>query len=138
MEQTSSFSIDTFLIYHEDLANNLYEGTAAPDCVMVPLNLNIDSTGLKFKFTIIADSVKRFTDTSFFPYTHLFVDSVLEITDVVSFIHSREVKLNDLECGFINEFDLNAIYYTNHFMDSIYLLDTLINSVEKDHVKIFY
>lgn len=138
MEQTSNFDVDTFLIYHDNLANHLYEGTASPDCVMVPLSLNSDTTILNFKFTLIADSAKRYSDTTFSPYTQLFSDSVLEITDEVMFIHSKEIKLNDLECGFITEFDLNSIYYTHQFMDSIYLLDTLINSAERNHVTIFY
>jgi len=138
LEQKSNLKIDTLLIFHDNLADDLYEGSAVTDCVMIPLNLNADSTILNFKFTLIADSLKRYTDTILTPFLHLFVDSILEITDEVKFIHSNKIKVNDLECGFITEFELHSIYYTSQFIDSIYIYDTLINSAEKNHVTIFY
>lgn len=130
---------DSLYIYGELLNNDFYTGTSAPDCVLIPLNLTSDTLLLNFEMVYITDSVLILEDSVLLPFTQISPNTTYRIIDNVVFKYSRNIKLNNLECGFINEFDIDTnSYFTNQFVDSVKILDTLINSVDKTHATIYF
>lgn len=117
-EQSITEEFDTTFIYCPGLSDTLFTGNSNPTDLSIPLNLSQDTTPLTFQLRY-ADTLELFTDNLFF-------------------IHTKEIYSENIECGFQTKFNLQNIYFTSNIIDSIYLLDTIINTDESIHAKIYY
>lgn len=114
----SGISLDTAIIYNELLGDYFYNSDTAPGTVEIPLNLNSDTTYIDFEF--------------------MYADSAVVFRDRIYFVYEHSIQTEDIECGFYTTFELNEILATTNSIDSIYFLDSVINSYENIHAEIYY
>ncbi len=91
-----------------------------PDYLTVPLNPQADSTWL---IMVLGKDTNKVT---------VFTKDTLLIT------YTSQMELINLECGYVMNFNDLEIRFTNHAIDSIYLLNNNINQEKVNHVKIFF
>ncbi len=118
LEQTSSISFDSIFLHYNNLEDTLYTNNIVPEGINIPLKLDADTTTINF-------DVK-------------YTDSATIVSDILSIIYNSEIKVNNLECGFITEFNLNTVTSTLNNVDSINIDHYKVNSEIKDHVKIYF
>ncbi len=124
--------IDSLAIYTDGL----------PDTISDPLTektaylpLKPDTTFTYFYFTsrkTVKDSIKRDNGT------YVYFDTTVFETDTIAFFHKSNLRLNDLECGFIVDFNIDSILFTTHYIDSILINTNVVNQEYVEHVKIYY
>ena len=118
IEQTSAISFDSIFLYNNNLTDSLYTGSSVPDVINIPLKLDADTTTINFDIK--------------------YNDSTNIKSDILVFIYNTEFKLNNLECGFITEFNLSTVTSTLNNVDSINISNYKVNSDIKNHVKIYF
>ncbi|HEX5552913.1 MAG TPA: DUF6452 family protein [Chitinophagaceae bacterium] len=96
-------------------SDSLLADTAAVDRLYVPLNPNADSTG----FFLQPDSTMAHGDTLTVAYTHS-----------LQFVSSG--------CGFTTFYDIDTVYYTTHYIDSIAVPTKKIITTNATNLKIYY
>lgn len=117
-EQSVDQDIVAAYIYNKQLSDSIYKSTSKPDSVQIPLKLSADTTFINFDV--------KYTDTT------------NTLKDVIAFVHTHTIFSEDIECGFTTVFYLNEILASTNFVDSIYIMDTIINSDEIVHAKVYY
>ncbi len=117
-EQTSAISFDSIFLYNNNLSDSFYTGSLVPDGVNIPLKLDADTTTINFDI--------KYNDTTDIK------------SDILVFIYNTEFKLNNLECGFITEFNLSTVTSTLNNVDSINVTNYKVNSDIKNHVEIYF
>lgn len=106
---------------------------------------NVTLVGIKDESrldSIISDneSVKKsFLPLSSFFDTTNYVVQVNNFTDTISFVHSKELSFISEECGFIYEFKIDTVLYSNtSFIDSVVVsYPSVIYNESKENVKIY-
>jgi len=121
--------IDSVIIYAVGLPDSLYFGNSLPTTIDLPLNLNSDTTEIFLKYRF---QKKRSVNTN-----NTFNSSLL-ISDTLWVIYQKSVKLNELECGFITEFQLKKLISTINLIDSIPVYDSTITTTNKTHAEIYF
>ena len=132
LTNASKTTIDSVTIYSPGLPDSiLYNGSSLPLSLDLPLNLNSDSTQIVFKYRYSATSEisRQPTETN---HTSQLA------SDTLWMIYKKSIKLNDLECGFVTEFNLKKITGPVQLIDSIANVNPLITSTSGTNVEIYY
>lgn len=58
-------------------------------------------------------------------------------TDTLLFSYKRSVRLLSFECGFIQEYTLSQVSATNHQIDSVAIVDSLVTNIDHENLKIY-
>lgn len=68
-----------------------------------------------------------------------FVFDYGSFSDTISFLYKTNKHFESIECGFIANFDIDTVKYSENAIDSVALIDNTITSEdEQEHVKIFF
>jgi hypothetical protein len=113
-------SPDSVIFYLPEISDTLCNKVKMPDYLTVPLNPQADSTWL---IMVLGKDTNKVT---------VFTKDTLLIT------YTSQMELINLECGYVMNFNDLEIRFTNHAIDSIYLLNNNINQEKVNHVKIFF
>jgi hypothetical protein len=105
--------------------------------------------GLKYdvtsKLNIFMDSIlynKSITNISL-PLNKLNTESKFEITfknrtkDTISVLHENSNQYLSLECGCIKVFKLDTVLTTNHFIDSIRIKNSTVNTTDAENIRLY-
>lgn len=93
---------------------------------------------------VIIDTVLKDTDIKSGRVLHvdttiISIDSnIVKLTDIVNIYYKQQVKLNDIECGFVVDFSIDSILSTKNDIKKIEILNSVINQESIEHVKIYY
>lgn len=117
-EQSEQMAFDTTFIYCSGLTDTIYTGNTNPPNLSIPLKLATDTTVLTFQLRE--------------------ADTLNLLTDNILFIHTNKLYAENIECGFQTLFYLHNVLLSSNFIDSVYILDTVINSDKSIHAKVFY
>ncbi len=58
-------------------------------------------------------------------------------TDTLLFSYTRNIRLLSFECGFLQEYSLSHIFTTNHQIDSVAIMDSLVTNIDHENLKIY-
>ena len=133
LTNASKTAIDSVIIFSPGLPDSIFKfnGSALPLSFDLPINLNSDTTQVVFKY--------RYTKTQIISRKPTETNGTSQLaTDTLWMIYEKNIKLNDLECGFITEFYLKEIKRSVQLIDSIAKVDTLITTTPGTHVEIYY
>lgn len=100
--------------------DTIYKSDIDPGYIYIPVDITSDSSSFFIDFSIV-------TDTSTTTYT-----------DIIAYTYSRTPILDNLECGFTMEFQIDKVYYTTNLIDSAYITSKAINTEKVNHVEIIY
>lgn len=111
--QENTLSINNLIIFPLDRNyDSIYNYQNEVTDISLPLNPNIASTS----FVIKADTIQ----------------------DTLYFHHQSEMYFVSLECGFTWLFNLDETTHTTHLIDSIIVVDTIIDLNERNNYKIYF
>jgi len=67
-----------------------------------------------------------------------FVFAIATYKDTISFTYETKTYLESIECGFISNYSIDSIKYTQNVIDTIILIKKGVTIEDEDHVKIFF
>ena len=70
--------------------------------------------------------------------TSEFVFAIAAYKDTISFTYETKTYLESIECGFISNFSINSLKYSQNIIDTIVLIKNEVTIEDEDHVKIFF
>lgn len=111
---SSGIITDSFVVVLTTIDSVIYDDDAPTSRIKIPLQLSADST--LFHVIFHEDSIDYFLIK-----------------------HEPTVTFESPECGFLTSFVIDSnSQYSRHKVDSIYLLNTLIDRESNDNLQIFY
>lgn len=110
--------LDSLLIFSPSINKYFFRDKILPNFFSLPLNINSDTTQISIEIKLKSENKKS-------------VETLL-------FIHSKQIESKNLECGFLVNFHLKNIISTTHLIDSIIILDRVVNFDKRKNVKIYF
>lgn len=108
--KVTSFYITPF----NNINDTLYSSASNIYIRTLPLSVSEDSTSFKF---IINDSTQ----------------------DIINVYHTLKLTFTDEACGFVPEFKIDSLKYSNMGLDSIaWVFDEVTTDIENENIKLFY
>ncbi len=79
----------------------------------------------------------------FLPMNHsvdscIFVMRIESVADTLIFRYTRKLDFISENCGFSTEFTLNELENTNNLIDSVKIVNPVINRSQSENIKIYY
>ncbi|MFO8236551.1 MAG: DUF6452 family protein [Bacteroidales bacterium] len=59
------------------------------------------------------------------------------LQDTLTFLYDSDVEFVSQDCGFKSTFELNSVNHTYHFIDSVNIIQTTVNSTDANNLEIF-
>lgn len=110
--------LDSLQIFSPSIKKYFFKDKTLPKNFLLPLNINSDTTKINVEIKLKSDNKTN-------------VETLL-------FVHSKQIQSKNLECGFLVNFDLKNVISTTHLIDSIVILDRVINFDKRKNVKIYF
>lgn len=111
-------TLDSLQIFSPNINNYFFKDKILPKKFLLPLNIQSDTTLIKIEIKLKSEN-KKSIETLFF-------------------IHSKQIGSKNLECGFLVNFDLKKVISTTHLIDSVVILDKIVNFDQRKNVKIYF
>ncbi len=85
---------------------------------------DIDTNRLKYRLSPFSDTTKIIL--------HAFSK-----VDTLTFYYTRHLELVSQSCGFAMFFDIKEINFTKNFIDSLFIIDHLLDASKTEHLRVF-
>lgn len=90
----------------------------------------------------VPDSISIITTDSLLMYT--FPDTLsakvqyktVEVSDTLKFYYARELSFVSTPCGFIYNYRLSDIKYTHNYIDTVFIIDPYISTLDDENIQI--
>lgn len=67
----------------------------------------------------------------------MFIFDADSLQDSISFLYDNNIEFVSQDCGFKSVYDIDTIISTNHFIDSLNIIQNTVNSSDENHLEIF-
>jgi hypothetical protein len=67
-----------------------------------------------------------------------FVLCIGSVSDTFKYVYTRDLRIVSAECGFATLFTISNFETTTHKIDSIHIVNPVINTIEAENIKVYY